>query len=213
MLDGGSSPMALEAAPPCGNTQPVRVAAPLQAPPALAPLCRSLTPPQSSRSTIEGGSHPGRRHLRRHARQLKSRLSARPLPEAGKNRPFNCVFNANRSRGGGSVAGPPENEIEGGSHTPVVIFFEIDDRGGGPKLRGGVLQNDLDISHGGRGEGGRRRERGESAAYLASGIVSWAGGSPRTGCDVRIRGALQAYGEGPGRGRSGPISIPSRGQH
>ena len=46
-----------------------------------------------------------------------------------------------------------------------------------------------------------------------SGGKEWASGSPRRDCDVHIRSALQAYGEGPGRGRSGPTSILSRGQH
>ena len=46
-----------------------------------------------------------------------SQLSARPLPEAETNRPFDCVFNAKRSRGE-PVAGPPENEIEGGGVPP-----------------------------------------------------------------------------------------------
>ena len=63
--------------------------------------------------------------------------------------------------------------------------------------------------------GARVRWRAASqcvARECGCGGKEWAGGSPRTGCDVRIRGALQAYGEGPGRSRSGPTSIPSRGQ-
>ena len=64
-----------------------------------------------------------------------------------------------------------------------------------------------------RGE--RRRWRGASRSaarecrYVAA---AWRGGCPPRGSDVRTRMQLQAHGEGPGRTRSGPTSILSRGQ-
>jgi hypothetical protein len=51
---------------------------------------------------------------------------------------------------------------------------------------------------GGGGSTGTGRCESHSRAH------DWSGGAPRGGCDVRIRLARHAHGEGPGRSRSGP---------
>ena len=80
-----------------------------------------------------------------------------------------------------------------------------------PRNRGNRRRRPHEIMR--RGERARWRQACRGATCESHcGAEEWRGGSPRKGCDARVRMQLQAHGEGPGRTRSGPTSILSRGQ-